>query len=513
MASKRRGGFRPPELRGTLGTLLRTTTGVVRDALERGAREGRARLDDVRSSRRRTDALASLGELVLDLIRAGEIDLAELPEARDLVRQLDDLDEEEAAPDDAPRAASRRRFDDRASSAPPRRDDRTGFGDSRANRSSSDSRGIPSRSSLDDSRRIPSRSSFDDDRRHRADDSRGQRADDSRGHRANDSRGIPSRSSFDDSRGNRADDSRAIPSRSAFDDSRGNRVDDSRGNRPDDGRGDRANDSRGHRADDSRDHRPNDSRDNRPNDSRDNRPDASRDNRPDASRGNRPDDSHVDRGAPSSDRRSSGNTQFTDDTVSSLHRWHDSSSHGSASDDARLGAPDQDDSADHDSRAPRDRTDWRADPRFTGSAQAPDDDPDNEIPFDRDDDDLPFERAASPRSRAPVPSADGTVSSGATFRATRPTTPARPRPPETESSRAPTKPMKGPWRRPDPPDPAPDVFEPPEDPAPPPETRRLAPDPHRKGGISFDDDDLNEYMHPDDVPPKGPPRDPDGTSS
>src|SRR5690348_3573009 len=116
MPSKRRGGFNPPELRGTLGTLLRTTTGVVRDALERGAREGRARLDDARANRRRHDALADLGELVLDLIRRGEIDLVELPEARDLVRQLDDLD---AEPDDdppapPPRASSaRRRFDDR----------------------------------------------------------------------------------------------------------------------------------------------------------------------------------------------------------------------------------------------------------------------------------------------------------------------------------------------------------------------------------------------------------------
>ena len=116
MASKRRGGLRPPELRGTLGTLLRTTTGVVRDALERGAREGRARLDDVRANRRRHDALADLGELVLDLIRRGEIDLAELPEARDLVHQLDDLDGDPTAadpPPPPPRPASRQRFDDR----------------------------------------------------------------------------------------------------------------------------------------------------------------------------------------------------------------------------------------------------------------------------------------------------------------------------------------------------------------------------------------------------------------
>ena len=74
MATKRGGGFRPPELRGTLGTLIRTTlqqAGVVRDVIQRGAREGRSRIDDARASRRRSDALAELGELVLDLIRRG----------------------------------------------------------------------------------------------------------------------------------------------------------------------------------------------------------------------------------------------------------------------------------------------------------------------------------------------------------------------------------------------------------------------------------------------------------
>jgi hypothetical protein len=122
MPTKRRGGFRSPELRGTLGTLLRTTTGVVRDALERGAREGRARLDDARASRRRNDALADLGELVLDLIRRGEIDLAELPEARDLVRLLDELDAEpdEPAPPE-PRRISTRRTAAAPPSSPARR--------------------------------------------------------------------------------------------------------------------------------------------------------------------------------------------------------------------------------------------------------------------------------------------------------------------------------------------------------------------------------------------------------
>lgn len=115
MARQRRGGFRPPELRGTLGTLLRTTlaqAGGLRDALERGAREGRARLDDALSGRRRSEALAELGEIVLDLIRRGEIDLDQIPEARDAVDALDQLDDEEPVEDHAP-APPRHRFDDR----------------------------------------------------------------------------------------------------------------------------------------------------------------------------------------------------------------------------------------------------------------------------------------------------------------------------------------------------------------------------------------------------------------
>lgn len=120
MSQKRRGGsgIRPPELRGTLGTLLRTTlqqAGVVRDAIASGARQGRSKLDHMRADKRRQDTLAELGELVLDLIRRGEIDLGELPEARDLIRHLDELDasggevEEEVATPPV-----RSRFDERA---------------------------------------------------------------------------------------------------------------------------------------------------------------------------------------------------------------------------------------------------------------------------------------------------------------------------------------------------------------------------------------------------------------
>lgn len=132
MARQRRGGFKPPEL-GTLGTLLRTTlhqAGVVRDALSRGAREGRSRLDNlrtgIRSSRQRQEALAELGEIVLELIRRGEIDVAELPEARDLIEHIDELDANEDASADAAASegtdrdgapmvspSTRKRFDDR----------------------------------------------------------------------------------------------------------------------------------------------------------------------------------------------------------------------------------------------------------------------------------------------------------------------------------------------------------------------------------------------------------------
>lgn len=92
MARSRRGAGP----RGTLGTLLRTTlaqAGVVREVLERGAREGRARLDDVRRERRRDQALARLAEAVLTAVRAGDADeLYDLPEVADALAELDGLD-------------------------------------------------------------------------------------------------------------------------------------------------------------------------------------------------------------------------------------------------------------------------------------------------------------------------------------------------------------------------------------------------------------------------------------
>jgi len=95
MANVRRGGLGglpAQELRDTLGALLKTTlaqAGVVRDVLERGAREGKTRLGDALANRRRTETFAKLGEIIFDLIQRGEIDVNELPEVRDLVARLD----------------------------------------------------------------------------------------------------------------------------------------------------------------------------------------------------------------------------------------------------------------------------------------------------------------------------------------------------------------------------------------------------------------------------------------
>lgn len=88
------------DLGGTLGSLLRSTweqAGAVREVLERGARTGRARLDEALSDRKRAAALAELGAIVLELVRQGEIELDELPEIRQAVQALDRLDAAERA--------------------------------------------------------------------------------------------------------------------------------------------------------------------------------------------------------------------------------------------------------------------------------------------------------------------------------------------------------------------------------------------------------------------------------
>jgi len=74
---------------------------------------GRERLDEALASRRRESALAELGEIVLELVRRGEIELAELPEAHDVVARLDELDGGDRTADARGSSAPRDRFDRR----------------------------------------------------------------------------------------------------------------------------------------------------------------------------------------------------------------------------------------------------------------------------------------------------------------------------------------------------------------------------------------------------------------
>jgi len=86
----------PPALRGTLGTLLRTTlqqVGVVRDVVERQARSSRSRLDSALLQRKHRDTLLSLGEAVYNLAVSGELgDLEEFPEIMECLAELESLE-------------------------------------------------------------------------------------------------------------------------------------------------------------------------------------------------------------------------------------------------------------------------------------------------------------------------------------------------------------------------------------------------------------------------------------
>jgi hypothetical protein len=88
----------PPDLKGTLGTLLRTTleqVGALKDAVERQARSQRGWFDTALLERRRKDVLASLGEVVYGLAAAGELgDLEEFPEIERAVTDLESIDQQ-----------------------------------------------------------------------------------------------------------------------------------------------------------------------------------------------------------------------------------------------------------------------------------------------------------------------------------------------------------------------------------------------------------------------------------
>lgn len=101
MAGSRRGGG-PPDIKGTLGTLLRTTlhqVGVVKDAVLEQAQSQRRVIDGALLERRRREALAGLGEAVYQRAMAGA--LADLEDDRDIAAHLDEVAELDRRIDEA----------------------------------------------------------------------------------------------------------------------------------------------------------------------------------------------------------------------------------------------------------------------------------------------------------------------------------------------------------------------------------------------------------------------------
>src|SRR5688572_6157794 len=108
MSRARRGG--PPDLKGTLGSLLRTTinqVGAVTDVARRSALNQKQRLDEALLERKRRDALADLGETLHELVRSGELELDDLPELQRGVDEVDDLDRQIADAEGGRRGARR----------------------------------------------------------------------------------------------------------------------------------------------------------------------------------------------------------------------------------------------------------------------------------------------------------------------------------------------------------------------------------------------------------------------
>ena len=97
MASGRRGG--PPDLKSTLGSLLRTTldqVGAVKDVMEQQARSRGGLLDQALVQRRRRESLARLGEAVYRLSQRGELgELALDPEIGMAIAELDEMGDED----------------------------------------------------------------------------------------------------------------------------------------------------------------------------------------------------------------------------------------------------------------------------------------------------------------------------------------------------------------------------------------------------------------------------------
>ncbi len=96
MASSRRGG--PPDLKSTLGSLLRTTldqASAVREVVEQQTRQRGGLIDQALTQRKRQAAFARLGEEVYRLARNGQIgELLLEPEIGMLIGEIEALDDD-----------------------------------------------------------------------------------------------------------------------------------------------------------------------------------------------------------------------------------------------------------------------------------------------------------------------------------------------------------------------------------------------------------------------------------
>ena len=98
---------RPPDLKGTLGTLIKTTLiqlAGLRDAARAELESRREWAGNVLLDRKRTQVLAGIGEIIVELARSGELELSDFPELRQAIDELGEID---ALADSAPEVARR----------------------------------------------------------------------------------------------------------------------------------------------------------------------------------------------------------------------------------------------------------------------------------------------------------------------------------------------------------------------------------------------------------------------
>ena len=109
MASGRRGG--PPDLKSTLGSLLRTTldqASAVRDVVEQQTRSRGGLLDQALTHRKRTAAFAKLGEQIYRMAGRGELgELVMDPEIGMLLGELEGLEDDDFDPGFRPESSDR----------------------------------------------------------------------------------------------------------------------------------------------------------------------------------------------------------------------------------------------------------------------------------------------------------------------------------------------------------------------------------------------------------------------